>query len=383
MGNVMNISTGNKAVPVITLAALMAGCATGAIEAPAYDAKASAASQAERFIEAENEKYMAGVDKVGVLSCNVMFGVNSGASASTSGGFRSDAARATGTTRRSDVKVTVTYAAKGVSEAQMQDIANQACNSAEAQLADAGFQVVPHATIKATPHYQAMHAEGRESPFEYKGSAGTRYLVVGRDGETISDPRYIGTASGLGQAFKAAGGSSAQQHEGRLIKDLGLTGVNVNILIDFAQLESDGHSSFGGFANKDSASVDATIQLTARGDVRFQPLTEQKCWSRFGKEECMIKPNHMPVFSTSNALVTASTFYSSIEDVTTTTDKLTSGITKTLGFLSAMGGTSSSTATDITRYQVNLIPAAYESESQNLSRGLMGMAAAKAASARQ
>ncbi len=378
----MKKMSGNKTISAMALATLVTGCATTGSEAPSYDANGSAASQADSFIAAENEKYMAGVDKVGVLSCNVMFGVNSAASASTSGSFRSDAMRATGTTRRSDVKVSVTYAAKGVDEAEMQRIANQACDNAEQKLSDAGFQVVPHATIKANPHYQAMHAEGRESPFEYKGSAGTRYLVMGREGETISDPRYIGTASGFGQAFKAAGGSSAQQHEGRLIKDLGLTGVNVNILIDFAQLESDGHSSFGGFASKDSAKVDATIQLAASGDLRFQPLSAQKCWSRFGKEECMIKPNHMPVFSTTNAVATANTFYSSIEDVTTTTDKLTSGITKGLGLLSAMSGTSSSTARDITRYQVNLIPASYDAESSELASGLLEMAASKAASSR-
>ena len=96
----------------------------------------------------------------------------------------------------------------------------------------------------------------------------------------------------------------------------------------------------------------------------------------------MIKPNHMPVFSTTNALATANTFYSSIEDVTTTSDKLTSGFTKSLGFLSAMSGTSSSTARDITRYQVNLIPASYDAESKELASGLLEMAASKAASSR-
>ena len=378
----MKKTSGSKVVPAMALAALVSGCATTGSEAPAYDANGSAASQAGTFIAAENEKYMKGVEKIGVLSCNVMFGVNSAASASTSGGFRSDAMRATGTTRRSDVKVTVTYAAKGVDETEMQRLANQACDNAEQQLGDAGFQVVPHQILKANSHYQAMHAEGRESPFEYKGAGGTRYLVMGREGETISDPRYIGTASGFGQAFKAAAGSSAQQHEGRLIKDLGLTGVNINILSDCAKLESDGHKSFAGLSNKDSAKVDATIQLTARGDVRFQPVAQQKCWSRFGKEECMIKTNHMPVFSTSNALATPNAFYSSIEDVTTTTDKLTSGLTKTLGFLGAMGGTSNSTARGITRYQVNLIPASYDAETQSLAQGLVGMVAVKAAASR-
>ena len=126
----MKKMSGNKTISAMALATLVTGCATTGSEAPSYDANGSAASQADSFIAAENEKYMAGVDKVGVLSCNVMFGVNSAASASTSGGFRSDAMRATGTTRRSDVKVSVTYAAKGVDEAEMQRIANQACDNA-------------------------------------------------------------------------------------------------------------------------------------------------------------------------------------------------------------------------------------------------------------
>ncbi|EKF74571.1 hypothetical protein A11A3_08090 [Alcanivorax hongdengensis A-11-3] len=378
----MNMTLWGKALPAVTLVAMVSGCATSGGDAPEYDAKGSAASQADTFIESENEKYMANVDKVGVLSCNVMFGVKSAASASTSGGFRSDATRATGTTRRSDVKVTVTYTAEGVTESQMQSLANRACDNAEKALASAGFQVTPHAVIKANPHYQAMHAGGRESPFEYKGSGDTRYLVMARDGETISDPRYIGAAGGFAQAFKSVGGDASLQHESLLIKDLGVTGVNINILIDFAQLQSDGHGSFGGFASKNSAKVDGKVQLAATGDLRFLPIDKQKCWSQFGKEQCMIKTNHQPVFSTRQAVASSGTFYSSIEDVTTTTDKATSGITKAIGMLSAFGGTSSSVARDITRYQVNLIPASYDQETRKLSSGVVAMAAEKAAASR-
>lgn len=367
----------NKTLPAAALLALMTGCATMAPPAPTYDANASAASQADAFIKATNDKHMAGVKKVGVTSCNVMFGMTSGASAATSGGIFSD----TGDTRRVDTRVVVTYAMKGIEENALQQLANEACDNAEKQLASAGFEVVPHATVKANQHYQAFHEGGRASPFEYKGGGDTRYLVLARDGETISDTRYIGTARGLGQAFKAAAGSSAEQHEGRLIKDLEITAVNINILIDFAKMQSDGHKTWGGLGNKDSAEVNAKIQLASRGDLRFKPVTKQKCWKRFGKEECMINLNHQPVFATQQAVTSNASFYSSIDDVTKTSEKIMAGASKAIATLSALGGISSS-STDITRYQVNVIPASYKTEQQKLSGGLVGMAAVKAAAAR-
>ena len=369
----MQKMTSAKMLAALPLVALVAGCATTATKLPDYNPSASAVSQADNFIMAKNEKHMKGVGKVGVTSCNVMFGMTSAASASTSGGIFSD----TGDTRRVDTRVTVTYTMKGIEESELQRWANAACDNAEKQLASSGFEVVPHATIKANEHYQAFHKGGRASPFEYKGGGDTRYLVLAREGETISDTRYIGTARGLGQAFKAAAGNSSEQHEGRLIKELGMTAVNINILIDFAEMKSDGHKTFGGLGNKDSANVNTKVQLAARGDLRFKPVTKQKCWKRFGKEECMINYNQQPVFATSRAVATNAPFYRSIDNVTTTGDKITAGVSKALATFSALGGVSSSSV-DITRYQVNVVPTSYKTEQEKLSGGLVSMAAAKA-----
>ncbi|MFP1681771.1 hypothetical protein ACLD0W_04630 [Alloalcanivorax sp. C16-1] len=380
----MKIIPRNKTVPAMTLLALVSGCAvTGGTPAPDYNASSSAASQAGTFIEADNEKHMQGVNKVGVLSCNVMFGMTSAASASTSGGFRAGADRATGTISRSDVKVTVTYTVDGVEESELQRIADDACADAETQLAGAGFQVVPLATIQANPNYRKIQAGGRPSPFEYKEKrGGTRYLVLARTGETVTDPRYTGAAQGFAQSFKAVAGDATEQLEGQLIKDLGMTGVNINLLVDFASLESDGHKTFAGLANKNSAKVKADIQLAVSGDLRFQPLPAQKCWKEYGKEKCQIKLNQQPVFATRQPVASARPFYTSIENVTTTGDKVTSGLTKAVGMLSALSGTSSKVARDITRYQVNVIPDVYQTEAVTLSKGFAGMAAAKAASTR-
>lgn len=380
----MKIFPRNKTVPAMTLLALVSGCAvTGGTSAPDYNASGSAAGQAGTFIEASNEKHMKGVNKVGVLSCNVMFGMTSAASASTSGGFRAGADRATGTISRSDVKVTVTYTVDGVEDSELQRIADAACADAETQLAGAGFQVVPLATLRANPNYRKIQEGGRPSPFEYKEKrGGTRYLVLARTGETVTDSRYTGAGQGFAQSFKAVAGDATEQLEGQLIKDLGMTGVNINLLVDFASLESDGHKTFAGLANKNSAKVKADIQLAVTGDLRFQPLPAQKCWKEYGKEKCQIKLNQQPVFATRQPVASDRPFYTSIDNVTTTGDKVTSGLTKAVGMLSALSGTSSKVARDITRYQVNVMPEVYEAEAVTLSKGLSGMAAAKAASSR-
>ncbi|MFP1677204.1 hypothetical protein ACLD02_00840 [Alloalcanivorax sp. C16-2] len=379
----MSVPSYLRLAPLAVVLLSLAGCVSTGAPAPGYNAEGAAADQAGRFIDANNEKYMKGVSKVGVLSCNVMFGMTTAASASTSGGFRAGATRATGTISRSDVKVTVTYTANGLDQGELRRIADQACADAEARLADAGFQLVPHATITASPHYQAIQAGGRPSPFEHKEKrSGTRYLVLARSGESVTDSRYIGAAGGLAQSFKAVSGDAAEQRAGLLMKDLGMTGVNINLLVDFASLESDGHKTFAGLANKNSAKVKADIQLAVSGDLRFQPLGEQKCWREYGKEKCMTRLNHQPVFATRQAVASPKRFYSSIDNVTTSGDKLTSGVTKAIGMLSALSGTSSKVARDITRYQVNVMPEVYATEAVTLSDGLAGMAATRAAASR-
>ncbi|EWH10151.1 hypothetical protein DS2_09402 [Catenovulum agarivorans DS-2] len=376
----MNTLLSARVIPSLSVLALVIGCSSTSESLPDYNPATNAAAQADSFIYAENEEYMKGVNKIGVMSCNVMFGMTSSASASTSGGFRAGATRATGTVSRSDVKISVTYTASGLEETELQRLADQACENAELELSNAGFELVPHSKIKTNKYYQELHAGGQASPFEFKGKGDTRYLVLGRNGETISDPRYISTASGFSQVFKSIGGDSSEQIEDFLMKDLGMTGVNINLLIDFASLQSDGDKSFAGLSNKDTAKVDASIQLAVSGDIRFQPITQQKCWSEWGKEKCMVKPSHQPVFGSKRDVASSTIFYESIEDATTTADKVTSGLTKTLGFLSALGGTSSSVARDITRYQVNIIPTVYETESKKLTSGLVEMAATKAVS---
>lgn len=367
-----------KSLSGAALISLFSACATMEPQLPDYDPSLPAVSQMDNFIDAENEEYMEGVKRIGVMSCNVMFGMTSSASAATSGGFRAGATRATGTTSRSDVKISVTYSTSGLEEAELQILADTLCEDTENHLASSGFELVPNATIRANKHFQDLHAGGRASPFEYKGNGGTRYLVLARTGETVSDPRYIGTASGLAQAFKSISGDAAEQHEDYLIKDLQMTGVNINLLVDFASLQSDGNSRMGGFANKDTARVDASVQLAVGGDMRFQPLNKQDCWEEWGKEKCMIKPQHQPIFSSKRLVATTTPFYSNIEEVTTTADQVTSGLTQAIGFLSALGGTSSSVARDITRYQVNVIPDIYKSETRSLATGLVNMATSKA-----
>ena len=373
----------NKASSLVFFA-LIAGCASTDMAAT-YDANGSAASQADTFIGADREKHMKDVKKVGVLSCNVMFGITTSASASTSGGFRAGNTRAIGTVSRSDVKVSVTYTTQGMEERDLQRIADRACEDAEKQLSNAGFQLVSHVTIKANSHYKNIQAGGRASPFEYKGDGGTRYLVLARSGEAVTDSRYIGAGKGLAQSFKSVSGESTAQLEAQMMKELDMSGVNINLLVDFAELQGDGHKSWAGLSNKDNAKVSSKVELAVTGDLRFQPVGNIKC-ARASlmnpADVCSILPHHQPVFAAKQAIASPAKFYSSIDNVTTTSDKVTSGVTKTLGMLSALGGVSSSVARDITRYQVNVLPDVYRTEAFTLSSGFMAMAAAKAAAVR-
>src|SRR5690606_15866563 len=97
---------------------------------------------------------------------------------------------------------------------------------------------------------------------------------------------------------------------------------------------------------------------------------------------CSILSHKQPVFATKQAVASPATFYSSIDNVTTTGDKVTSGLTKGLGMLMAFGGQSNKLAQDISRYQVNLLPDVYQAEIATLSSGLIGMAVTQAAAAR-
>lgn len=360
---------------------MLAGCATTPPPPPTYNPADAAASQAATFVGSNKPaKNMQKVKKVALTACNVMFADKSSASASTGPGLFGDPASSD--TRRVDEKVIVVYNMTGLDDAVMQKMTDDICADAEKRMAASGLQVVPRSELASNENYQKMLEAGRKSPYEFKVGQST-YKVFSASGSSIFDPRYIGTMSGLGQAFKQAKGGSAAQLETRMMNEMGVDSVQMNMLVDFAQLQSDGQARGFQLANKDSAKVSGKVQLAVSGDIKVQPASELKCWKALGgRTDCMMKNNASPVFFTKIPVLASEQFYQQIVDATTTADKATAGITKGLAMLSAMGGVSSS-STSITRYNVEVVPEQFAQIGRKYMDGFMDMLFISANQAKQ
>lgn len=349
---------------------LLAGCASTP-PPPTFNPADAATAQAATFIGANKQaKYMADVKKVALTGCNVMFADRSGASASTGAGLFGDPASSD--TRRVDEKIIVIYTMVGLDDAVMQKMTDDICTDAERRMAEAGLDVVPRSELAKNEHYQKLLEAGRKSPYEFK-VGGSTYKVFSATGSSIFDQRYIGTGSNLKQAFKSVGGAAAAQLETRMMNELGIDSVQMNMLVDFAQVSSDGQARGFQLANKDSAKVEGKVQLAISGDVKVQPHSELKCWkSLTGRTDCMMKNNRSPVFFTKAPVLAAEPFYKEVRNATRTSDKVSAGLTKALATFSAMGGVSSS-STSVTRWEVDVEPQQFARIGRQYMDGFMDM----------
>jgi hypothetical protein len=364
--------------------ALAIGFGKKAAAPPAFDAGGSLASQASTFIAPNKAagKTMKDVSKIAITSCNVMFAYESNASAGTQGGLFSEAGGVT----RAEATVNAEYTLHGMDEPAMQALAAEICQEAEAQVKAAGFEVVPADVLAANEDYQGIHANAKPVPYEYKaGGKGTksRYLVYAPQGQGVYDPRFIGVSAGLGSAMKAAKGTSPQLFEGRVMDTLQADAMNINLLVDFAAVESDGSKGgLGGLASKDSAKVDGDARLSVSGSVKIVPRAQQECWDRFGKRECMVDANKIPEFNTATPVISADPFYKDFVNETSTGDKVGSAVSKGIAVLGAMGGVGGRSYS-IKRYGVYVEPAQYSAEVKKYSQGFIGMALESAKAAKQ
>lgn len=348
---------------------------------PAFDPAAAADSQAGTFI-AQNKPAEKGkmkeVGKVALTACSVMFAFKSNAAASTSGGLFSEAGGVT----RAEANVYVEYNLNGMDDAAMQQLTNEICGEAETRLAAAGFDVMPSSELAKSEHFKAMHANGKPSPHEYKMPGNTRYMVYAPAGQQLVDPRY----AALGGAFAAAKGQTPEQHEGRLVNELGqqVTPVRINMLVDFASLQGDGHKTWGGLASKDSAEVKTDVRLSVSGELVFRPAGAYDCWKSLkGGRDCAINIHKDgPVFSTAVPVVSADRFYKEVVDQTTTGQKVASGLTKGIAIAAAMSGVKGGRSSDITVYGVNVDPAQYGAEVKKYALGFIDMTYARAKAAK-
>lgn len=372
-----------KALVLTALAsALTLSACAGKVEPPKpFDPAQAAEAQAASFIGmAKNaDKHIKKVKKVAITSCNVMFAFKSNASASTSGGMFSSTA---GTTR-AESQVMVEYNLHGMDDAGMKSLTNQVCASVEDKTRAAGFDVIPAATLAANANFQGMHKNAKPVPFEYKaGGQGdkTRYMVYAPDGQGISDMRFIGLLSTFGAAFKAAKGENPAQYEGKLMDELGADAMHVAILVDFAELQSDGHRGKFG-SDKNSANVKAEARLAISGDMNFYLKEELNCWGKDAKRQCAIDLAKVATFNTSRPVISGSPFYTAIRNETKVSDKVAGAATKLLAIAAASSGVKGGTSVDITRYGVDVNPAQYGGEVKTYAGGFVDMMLVRAKSA--
>lgn len=357
-----------RPISIAACTALLGACASTP-PAPVFDPQADVRAQAAQFIDNNGKtKNLAEVRKVAVTSCNVLFAESAAAHSGTGGGLFSEV----GNTRRAEAKVSVVYTLEGASDADMQRFTNDVCADAERRMQAAGYEIVPTAELIADAGFQALMASGKSSPFKYKNGNST-YKVFAPDGYTVYDPRYLGTAGGLGQAFKAMGGNSIEHHHGLVMDTFQATAVAINVMIDFAELQGDGKHGPYSLASKNTAEVRHGVNLGVTGQVEFRPLSKLDCWDRFGKRECMLKAGQSPVFTSSNPVTTREVFYKAVVNTTTTGDKVAAGVTKALSVVAAIGGIGGVSSQNTTRYSVEVEPAQFTKVGRDGVNGFLDM----------
>lgn len=343
----------------------LAGCASSPGALPTYDANASAATQAATFIGDQGSKKFKGVSKIALTACNIMFATSSSAHASTSAGLFGDVGN-----NRVDAKVSTHFTMEGLDNATMQNITNKLCADAETKLAAAGYEVMTFDELKKLPRYQTLSQSGTASPYEIK-QGDSRYLVFTRPGDTVWDARYQTFGGGLKQGFKSVVGKDGEALDLLVGDELGIAIARLNIMVDFAEMSSDGDGSkgfLGGLASKNSANVSGEALLSVSGglDVRFG--SQISCYKNLaGNRGCVDKGhtsfvNKLPINSTEK-------FYTNISNVTTVKDKASTAVVNVLAMLSSSGSTQS-----ITRYRVDVTPEGYKAVQQKLADGLVEMA---------
>lgn len=331
-------------------------------ETPKFDPAQPAAAQAAIFLAPQNTKYNGDLNRIAVVSCNVLIGSISGGQAATSSGFGNQ-------DNRLEKSVSSLYYMRGISDDQLQAMAEEICAQAKTSLKSAGYTLVPDAELTAHEAYQALHKAGKPSPYTWKIGK-TEYKVLAPKGQQVYNNAYIGVAGGLAQAFKAAAGTSAQQHEARLGDALGADLAHVDVKIDFAEVASSGGAS--AWRRKDSADVSAKMNFALIGKVAFITNESLKCWERFGKRECGAN-RASPDFGTKIPLVGGADFVTSIKDETTTGDKVGNAVSGAIGMLGALAGGNGGRSFSVKRTSVVVDPQKYVSLSKSYFGYFMDM----------
>ena len=353
----------------LLLASLLGACASTPPPPPAFDPSADVAGQAASFIQPVNADKRGNSRRAALTACNVVFGIKTSASASTQAGmFESNQGRV-------DAKISEVYLLQGVSDAQLQGITDRVCAQAEQQLARSGLDVMSHRELAATAEYQALTAKGRPGPVEWSVNK-SDYKVFAPSGWTVFDQRFDGTGRGIANIFKQATRNNPDALEGKLVNALGVTGVHVDILIDFASLKSgdeDNKGFLARMAGNDEAKLESSVELSVTGMLKLVTPETVNCH----KLGCDTYHTMWPAYKSSRPLLAGSNFYTDVVDAESTAGKVAEGFATALGWLTAMAGGSGSKY-NLSKWAVQADPARYASLAEQYSQHFVTMAAKSA-----
>ena len=321
--------------------------------------------EAGKYMKAEKTKPSANVRRVAITSCNVLFGMVTGADAQTQRGFGDSS-------QRMESRVKVSYELRGLDPPALQALTEAVCTDISATLTAAGYTVLPAAEIAAHPEFTKLHAAGKPTPYAYE-RGGTAYQTYAPAGQQIVDNTYLGRADSVFAGFKAMSTDGPMFIEARLAKALDASPVHVSVLIDFASAQGNtAKGFFGRMAGNDSATVDAKLVMSAAGFMTMIPADRIDCSSGFcqGANDA----NLVARITNKEALIGNASAVKDIFDAQTQLQKADELGGKLISGLAALSGINT-TMTDIQRNGVNVDPDAYASEARRLARQFTGMAA--------
>ena len=358
-----------------SLTALVAACAGGQ-STPKFDPNASAKSQAALFMDVQKKSDITKLNKLAVTSCNVLFGTETGASASTRPGLGEDRSS------RGEVNVSTLYVMQGVDNSQLQALTSSLCDTASAKLAAAGYSLVSSSELAANASYKKMHAAGQAAPFTMKQNNGTTYTVFTPAGQSVVDQSFMSTGGAISNVFKAMGGGGPSVAEAALIDELQTASVHINILVDFASARSnDKKGVLGSITGQDNAKVDSKVSLAVSGFVSFYPVADLQCFKSLGTPCSMPNAPRSPRVIAKLPLESGEPFYSSIDDIKSTGSKVGetaynvfAGLTQLAA--AAAGSGSGAGMVHTTKYGVVVDYPAYQAATTKLSDRFMDLAVA-------
>lgn len=325
-------------------------------------------SEATQRIKGEQLKAIKDVGRLALTSCNVLFGVQTTADASTQRGFGDSS-------QRIDARVSVYYSLQGIDDAAFQQLADAICRDASATLASAGYQMVGDDEMAAAAEFTALHQSGKPTPYALERGASS-YRLFAPAGQQVIDPYYMGKADSMLGSFKAMSTDGPMFREARLMKALGASGAHLNLLVDFAEPRSNSAKGFlGRLSGNDVAKVEAKLQLSVTGFMTMVP--EYRIDSSSGFCQGANDARLVARLSSSDPLLADANAVQSIVDVQSKGEKAGLTAVNMLAGAMALAGHSTST-TSVTRNGVVLDPVIYADEVRRLAQRFVADAAVAA-----